>query len=141
MSPRPRKSGLICLCLLALAVCGLTPAWAAAGGTIGYRNDTNLVILVQGSSVDPKGNINRGPPHQINPRETASDQIAVNGTKTITVYDPKVPGRVYYSGQINFLGKDQLYSIQLDPVMAAGGVPRVKLVPIALPQAMMPRKK
>src|SRR5262249_41060915 len=110
----------------------------------GYQNMTNLVVMVQGSSTDAKGNEHKGPPHQINPKESAFDQVNTPGPKKITIYDPKKANVIYYQGTINFAGKDQVFSIQLDNAGGAGAAPKVKLVPvpIPMPQAMpMPKKK
>jgi hypothetical protein len=138
MSLAVRSSGLACLSLALLVG---APGRVAAG-SLGYQNMTNLVVMVQGSSTDAKGNEHKGPPHEINPKETAFDQINAAGPKKITIYDPKKANVIYYQGTINFTGKDQLYSIQFDNAGAAGAAPKVKLVPVPIPQAMpAPKKK
>jgi hypothetical protein len=127
---------------LALALFAWAPETGFAG-SLGYQNMTNLVVMVQGSSTDAKGMVHKGPPHQINPKESAFDQVATPGAKTITIYDPKQANVIYYQGTINFAGKDLLFSIQLDN--APGAAQKVKLVPvpIPMPQAMPapPKKK
>jgi hypothetical protein len=129
---------------LGLALLALAPRPASAA-SLGYQNMTNLVVMVQGSSTDAKGVEHKGTPHQINPKESAYDQINTPGTKTITIYDPKQANTVYYKGTINFMGNDQLFSIQMDNA-AAGATPKVKLVPVPIPRRQVvpappPRKK
>lgn len=119
------------LCLVVLLVCG-TQAKAA---WIGYKNDTPHTVVVQGSS-NVGGQVRKGQPHQINPREAAWDQVTA-GVKTITVFDPQQPNRVLWQGQVNVGDKDQFFSIQVE--IGADKQPRMKLVPVAPPAGMMRR--
>jgi len=136
----PHTFGVLCLGLLILALAGV-PGRVEAG-SLGYQNMTNLVIMVQGSSTDAKGVVHKGPPHEVNPKEAAFDQVSTPGPKTITIYDPKQANRIYYQGTINFGGKDQVYSIEFDnPARAMGAAPKVKLVPVAIPVAMPKKMK
>jgi hypothetical protein len=82
-------------------------------GWMAYRNDSLVQVLVQASSMGPNNQERRGPPHLINPREAAADQVFGAGPKTITVYDAKgsrVLGRV----SVNFVGKDLFFSVGVE---------------------------
>jgi len=133
LSQRCRTASLM---LLALTLCGALPATAEAAW-MGYTNGTNMVVLVQGSSQAPNAMIRRGPPHQINPKEAAWDQVQP-GVKTITIFDPRQPNKIFFHGQVTVGDKDVFFAIQPDGV-GPDKVPRVKLVPVA-PPANMPRR-
>jgi hypothetical protein len=111
--------------ILLVVFLGLTPLSVSApqppvmpapppppAGSIGYRNDTNMPIIVQGASTTPNGRTLQGPPHQINPNESAVDLISQPGTKIITVYDAQQ--RVLFKGPVAVAAKDQFFSIQLE---------------------------
>ncbi|MBY0522288.1 MAG: hypothetical protein K2R98_02770 [Gemmataceae bacterium] len=124
------------LMLLALVLCGALPN-AAQAAWVGYQNNAGFVVVVQGSSQGPNNQVRRGPPHQINPKEAAWDQVQ-SGPKTITIFDPRQPNRVFWQGQINVGDKDMFFIITPDGVNPDKS-PRVKIVPAA-PPAMMPRR-
>lgn len=129
MNGRHMNSGLgkVAAGLLAALTCGLMPQ-AASAGWLGYYNDTKSAVIVQGSSVI-NGMEYRGTPHQINPRESAWDQLLQPGTKSITIYEARPPNKVLFKTTIEFKGADLYYSIQSDGTM--GGL---KLVPMPFPK-------
>jgi hypothetical protein len=105
------------------------PPQPPPAGSIGYSNDTNMPIVVQGSSM-AGGRPAFGPAHPMRPNESAVDLISQPGVKTITVSDPK--GAILFRGQVTVAGKDQFFSIQLElnPDKSIRGA---KLVPAAPP--------
>jgi hypothetical protein len=134
----------ICLLGLVLAAPGALPAQQppAAGRQtwVGCRNDTNLVIVIRGSSV-VNGQVRYGPRHQLNPLEKTWDPVAP-GVKTVTVWDARQANRILFQGQINVGNQDQYYSVQFDrAAMAADGIPRVKLAQVPLPPMMANQKR
>jgi hypothetical protein len=133
MTRSPRQTGFVCLSLLALALGGFLPARAAAG-SLGFQNDTNLVVMVQGSSTDAQGRVHFGQPHKLNPKDTAWEKVGP-GVKNIIIYDPKNPKTIFYQGPINVGVKDELFSVSQDAAK------NVKIAPLPAPgAAMMPKK-
>jgi hypothetical protein len=117
-----------------LVVASTGPAQIAAPPNvswIAYRNDTPVQVLVQASSGDRKA-----PPHRVNPREAAYDQVG-QGPKTVTIaiYDTK--GQLLCAEAVNFTGRDLFFSIQIDAPKGAKTI-KVKLVPLADPRGLMP---
>lgn len=123
MTASLRNLGRASLCLAALLVCG-----QARAAWIGYKNDTQAVVVVQGSS--PVG---VGQPHQIDSNQAAWDQVKA-GNKTITITDPKT-NKQLWKGNVTVGDKDLFYSIQ------QGKDGSYRMVPVAVPAGMMPRKK
>ena len=115
--------------LLAVVVLALVPAVLEAAG-IGFRNDTNQVIYVQGASLG-KGGPERGKLLVIKPGQTAWDVNLMKGVRTIAVYD--AANRVLFLDSVNFDGAtDQFFSVQ--PVPPAPKMPpRVKLKELPVP--------
>jgi hypothetical protein len=102
------------------------PPQAIPGGWFGYTNDTQIRLVVQVSSII--NNVERrGQPRTINPRERALDPQQA-GVKIVTIMDPQL--QVVGKFQINFLGRDAFYSIQVDPVASQiDKTLRLRLVP------------
>src|SRR5437763_687343 len=103
--PYLRSFGLLAV---TLAV-GLAGASAAAAGVVGFRNDTNQVIVVQ-SSVTVNNVVRHGKAQMLAPGEVAVDGMIVAGPRRITVYDPKKPKTPLYQDDVR-VGDDVLYSI------------------------------
>jgi hypothetical protein len=131
MSRHFRTLGTACLGLVALAVLGPQPAWAVAGG-MGFRNDLNIPIIVQGESV-VNGTLRRGQPLLIAPRKAAYDINLKAGTRRITVYDANNTNRVLLRIVIPYDGSDINFRVVLVPGQNPRIPPRVQLIPL-LPQ-------
>ena len=121
-----RNAGRVLLAAVAFA---LVPGAVEAAG-IGFRNDTNHVICVQGSWVTKAG-VKRGKLLVIKPGDTLWDNNLANGNRTITICDGN--NRVLLLDAVNFDGiNDQFFSV--GPLaMPAKNVPRVKLNPQPVP--------
>jgi pyruvate/2-oxoglutarate/acetoin dehydrogenase E1 component len=111
------------LTLAALLACGA----ASQAAWIGYKNDTPVVVVVQGSS-----QVGVGQPHQINSTHAAWDKVQP-GVKTITITDPKT-NKLLWKGPVTVGDKDLFFSIQV------GKDGSIRMMPAALPPGMMPRK-
>src|SRR5271165_7022799 len=111
------------LTLAVLLACGA----ASQAAWIGYKNDTAVVVVVQGSS-----QVGVGQPHQINANHAAWDQVKP-GVKTITITDPKT-NKLLWKGPVTVADKDLFFSIQV------GKDGSIRMVSAPLPPEMMPRK-
>ncbi len=135
--------------LLALA---MMPAAAGAGPLIGFRNDTNGTIIVQGMSV-MNGQLRLGKRLTLQPGAVAWDTIAAPGNKLITVVDAKQPTRTLLQDTIQCGTKNLFFTI--GPVKKKGAAAdkkaqnkeKIELTPAALPtvlpmssKATMPRR-
>jgi hypothetical protein len=102
-------------------------------GWLAYRNDSPITLVVQASAPGPNNQERKGPPHQMNPREAAWDQVSGSGLKTITVYDAK--GQALLREGVNYAGKDLFFSIQADVIVKGKDkIVKVKLVPLPDPR-------
>ncbi|MFL5339525.1 MAG: hypothetical protein ACJ8F7_05090 [Gemmataceae bacterium] len=121
--------------LLAALLVGACAAEANAAGFVGYRNDTNQVVVVQ-SSITVNGVVRRGKAQMLSPGEIAVDNLVVVGPRRITVYDPKKPTSPLFQDDVT-LTADALLSIQPDmpatPVKNPPPLTKVKLVAIRTP--------
>jgi hypothetical protein len=123
-----RNSWRVLLAVLVFA--GATAAVDAAG--IGFRNDTNQVLYVQGAWVTKAG-VQRGSVLVIKPGQTVWDNNLKNGTRTITVCDGT--NRTLLLDSVNFDGTtDQLFGVAPIQMPMKNG-PRVKLNSLPLPPA------
>jgi hypothetical protein len=134
--PYLRSVGLLAVTLaVGLAVSQVGAGRAAAAGVVGFRNDTNQVIVVQ-CSVTVNNVVRHGKAQMLAPGEVAVDGLIVAGSRRITVYDPKKPKTPLYQDDVR-VSDDVLYSIQPDaPAMVVKNPPpatQVKLVPLKLP--------
>jgi hypothetical protein len=103
-----RRMALLGL-LAALAV-AIGPA-AVFAGSLGFRNDTDGPVIVQGMSII-RGQIHAGKRHVLQPGDVGWDQVIALGNKLIVISDGKQPTRTLYQGTIQFLGNTQFYSIK-----------------------------
>ena len=120
-----------CLGLVALAVLGVLPARAAAGG-MGFRNDLNIPIIVQGESVID-GVLRRGQPLLIAPGKAAYDTNLKAGNRRITVYDANNTTRVLLRVLLPYDGSDVNFRVVLVPGPAPRTPPRVQLLLLPSP--------
>jgi hypothetical protein len=131
-----------CLGLLALAVLGAAPVTAAAG-SIGFRNDLNLPIVVQGESI-VNGVLQRGQALLIAPRKCAYDTNVKPGNRQITVYDAQNTNRILLRVVIPYDGSDVIFRVVLVPPVAPRMPPRVQIIllpPQPPPGPMPPPRK
>lgn len=94
---------------------GFSATAAQAGGLVGYRNDTSQVVVVQ-STVTVNGVTRRSKPQMLYPGEVAVDGLVVQGSRRITVVDPKKPNTPLFQGDVNCTD-DVFYSIQTKAVV------------------------
>jgi hypothetical protein len=115
--------------LLALVCLAMVPMALEAAG-IGFRNDTNQVLYVQGSWVTKAG-VQRGKIIVLKPGQTDWDNNLKNGTRTITVCDGT--NRVLLVDSVNFDGTtDQFFGVAAIQMPMKNG-PRVKLNALPVP--------
>jgi hypothetical protein len=133
-----RHSRLIGPCLLAVALVGADPVPAAAAW-FGVRNDSQMPVIFQGASV-VNNVVRRGKAHILAPGQETWELIAP-GTKIITIYDGRVPGRVLFEGNIVAGPTDMFFSIRVGLVQVAPGVvvPQATLLP-ATPKTRPPQR-
>jgi hypothetical protein len=126
---------------LVLAVYLAAPAIASAG-SITFRNDTKIAVVVQGLSI-LNNRVIQGPVHILQPGQSASDRILLPGNKLIAIADAKQPTRILYRDtQLIGMG-DFVFAIQAEePRKGAkpGKVNKVNLVPITGAAAVIPMK-
>jgi hypothetical protein len=115
--------------LLAVVAFAVVPAATEAAG-IGFRNDTNQVLYIQGSWVT-KGGVQRGSVMVVQPGKTVWDNNLKNGTRTITICDGT--NRVLLLDGVAFDGTtDQLFGVAPIQMPMKNG-PRVKLNTLPVP--------
>ena len=120
---------------LAVALGMATCPVAALAGALGFRNDTNGPVIVQGMSII-RGQIRAGKRHVLQPGDVGWDQIVAPGNKLIVISDAKQPTKTLYQNTIQFLGNTQFYSIKAVEDPAAKDTPKKK----GLPKAQKPPK-
>src|SRR5437016_4195438 len=103
ISPRLTRHTLP-LAGLALAVAVLFPSLASAAW-LGYKNETNAVIVVQ-SATAVNGKIVRGKPHQLYPGEVAWDTVPQPGVRQVSIFDAKANNRLVAQDTVNCAGAD-----------------------------------
>jgi hypothetical protein len=119
---------------LVLTLVGVLAANVNAAGVVGYRNDTNQVVVVQ--TVMIVNNVTRrGKPQTLFPGEVALDGFIGQGGRRVLIYDPKKPSTPLFKDEVN-AKEDTVFSIQTDTTIMVKGQPpsppKVKLVPIPL---------
>jgi len=90
--------------------CQLAAASAARAGTIGFRNDTKITVIVQGVGI-VNNIVIQGRRHTLQPGAFYFERIVAGGTKIFVIVDARQPTRVLYKGPINFAGADLFFSI------------------------------
>ena len=126
--------GFSTLKVILLSFLGLVALPAAGQAAwMGFRNDVNVTIVVQGSSV-VQGEVRLGKPHLLYPGEVSWDCIVQPGTKQILIFDTKK--RLLLNGTVTAGADDLFFSVQIAPPGLARLVP---LKPPASPQDKAPR--
>lgn len=155
MVPVLSKSRRASLALPAVVAIALWPVMADAA-VLGFRNETEIPVLVQGISMINRV-ARRGKLHVLRPGEVSQEPILVPGTILIIIADAKQPTRILSQETLQFTGTDLFYAIQPDlPNRAREAeqrapkakvqstvLPKVKLVPSKLmpPQSLPPSKQ
>src|SRR5262245_5554153 len=99
MLPSTRHTRFAFLAGIALLVAAVAPYDALAAGIVGYRNDTNQVVVVP--TVMTLNNVTRrGRPQTLFPGEVATDGFMGLGTRRIIIYDPKKPSTPLFKDDI-----------------------------------------
>lgn len=106
---------------LGMLVVALLPAWADAAW-LGFKNDTNAVIIIQTSTV-VNGQVRGGKPHKLYPGEVAWDPVAAPGIRLIGVYDPKQNNKLLVQDTVNSQNADIFLSLQVVVPLAVKGQP------------------
>jgi hypothetical protein len=98
--------------VLAFAIlgCQLAASPAIGAGTIGFRNDTKITVIVQGMGIVNNA-VRQGRRHTLQPGQVCYERILAPGTKIIIVVDARQPTRILYKGPIQVLGPDLFFSI------------------------------
>jgi len=98
--------------LLMLVGMATIPA-AVAAGELGFRNDTDAPVIVQGMSII-RGKIFAGKRHVLQPGDVGWDNILAAGNKLVIIADAKQPTKTLFQGTITFplAGNTQFYSIK-----------------------------
>jgi hypothetical protein len=107
----------------------LVPACADAAW-LGYKNDTQAVIVVQSASM-VNNQVRLGKAHILYPGEIAWDAVTAPGLRQISVFDPKQPPRPLHRDIINSQNIDFL-SVQMVTPPAVRGqaqTAQIKFVP------------
>src|SRR5262245_28295112 len=91
-----------CVTLFALAVLGGLPEAALAAG-MGFRNDLNIPIVIQGETV-VNNTSRRGQLLVVQPRKAAWDTNLMAGKRKVTIYEANQPYRVLWCDYIPFDG-------------------------------------
>lgn len=112
---------------LAVAFLALTgPTGAADAGWITLRNDTDKVVVVQGS-VTCGGQLKRYKPVRLLPGESVRE-FQPAGEVKVEVFDGKTPGRSLYAGTVTVTAEKQAFAVGADAkgVAVTAVVPRRK---------------
>jgi hypothetical protein len=96
-------------------VAGVSATAAEAGGLVGYRNDTNQTVVVQ-STVTVNGVTRRSKPQMLYPGEVALDGLVGQGSRRISVTDPKKPNTPLFQDDV-VCTDDVFFSIQTKAVV------------------------
>jgi hypothetical protein len=102
--------GTALLGLCALGVLGGLPAAANAAG-IGFRNDLNVRVIVQGASY-LNNVVRRGQPLVIDPGKTLWDTNLPVGDRVIIIYSAQLPNRILHREVVPFQGQDLMLYVQ-----------------------------
>lgn len=107
---------------------------------LGYKNNTNAVVVIQAADVVVvNGQVKQprpGKAHTLYPGEVAWDPIAAAGPRVISVYDPKNNNRLVMQERVDAARNDIFLSLQFvqpPPVNGRSQQPQLKLLPTVLP--------
>ena len=102
------------LTLLIAVICLAGPA-QAAGGWMGFRNDTTGTLVVQETVSVGTGN-RPGKPQKIFANETVRETPPAGGQRTFTIADPAKPDKPLFTGRFASPAENEnvLYAIKSD---------------------------
>lgn len=103
------RTWLVPVATALLAVAGV--AGAADAGWVSIKNDTNRVIVVQGSAT-AKGQSKRCKPVRLLPGETARE-YHLPPFVTVDVFDGRNPTKLLHTGTVPIRGEHQGFSISV----------------------------
>src|SRR5438045_133033 len=83
----------------AALITAAAPAWVQAAW-LGYKNDTQTVIIVQSASA-VNNQLRPGKAHVLYPGEIAWDAVTAPGPRRLSVYDPKQSNRLLLWDTVN----------------------------------------
>ena len=112
------------LVLAGLLFAHLAPASAQ---TLVFRNDVNVPVVVQVTSVY-RGVYRRDRPHLLRPSDTTVPGISLPGDKLVTITDARISTRILFQGALPSASLDQYFRI-----LADGPPPRVRVLPCPPP--------
>jgi hypothetical protein len=114
-------------CLLVLGGLFLAPPAPASAQTLVFRNDANISVVVQVTSVY-RGVYRRDRPHLLRPSDTTAPGILLPGDKLVTITDARIPTHLLFQGALPAAAFDQYFRI-----LADGPPPRVRVLPCPPP--------
>lgn len=119
---------------LVLGLLSLCPGIAQAGW-VGFRNETNVPVVVQITHV-VRPREQHGKPHLIQPGNVTWEAVMQPGAKRITVYNANQPRQVLYQGPLLYAGNDLFFAVQLEaptPGMPVPLLPKLTVQPAKAP--------
>lgn len=120
------------LWLLLLCLAGWSAGEARAQlptASIGFRNETNLPVVVQGTSL-VNGMPRRGQPILIVPGKLGWDNNLPPGDRLYTIYDATQPSKVLHRDfVVRIQGRDLVFSLRAHPLLPG----RLLIVPVPVP--------
>jgi len=108
MHLRSLQAGCVTSLLLLVGLLGRPQSLHA--GTIGFRNDTKIPVIVQGMGI-VNNVVVQGRRHTLQPGAICYERIRAAGQKIIIVVDARQPTRVLFRRTINVAGTDLFFSI------------------------------
>lgn len=113
--------------LLVLAGLFFVPLAPASAQTLVFRNDVNVPVVVQVTSVY-RGVYRRDRPHLLRPGDTTAPGILLPGDKLVTITDAHIPTHILFQGALPAASLDQYFRILADEPS-----PRVRVLPCPPP--------
>jgi len=89
------------------------PLAPASAQTLVFRNDANVPLVVQVTSVY-RGVYRRDRPHLLRPGDTTAPGILLPGDKLVTITDAQVPTHLLFQGALPAASLDQYFRILAD---------------------------
>jgi|SRR6516162_2547868 hypothetical protein len=137
------RSGIALSTVIAAISVLLSPD-ASEASALGFRNDTNVAVVIQVTSL--VNNVPRRGRAQVLMPGKYYAEVAVGTNKQILIADAKQPTRPLYNGAIGPAANDQFFSIQAEAIQPAAdrqgmgrqAAFRLKLVPIEAPPKAPP---
>lgn len=113
--------------LLVLAGLLFAPLAPVSAQTLVFRNDGNIPVVVQVTSVY-RGVYRRDRPHLLRPSDTTAPGILLPGDKLVTITDARLPTHILFQGALPASAFDHYFRIVADVPP-----PRVRVLPCPPP--------